>query len=402
MSPVEEARRASLPRSSSSRTTGRHHSPCVPILQVSHSLQQVRKTEAVWRSLSREAVAPFQTYGWNLAWYQEFEGEYDEILVFVVSVGDEVKAILPCYRKGRDVRFAGDKICDYQDVIALNLEDAVLGFDMASRWIRQEAKGCSLIMEKASSEGWVHNILNSKAVNLEPQLHFSRFFAPSPVAETSGSLEGYLATLPRKVRQDFRRSLNRLERETPESSVKILRSDEIGEKEIAELSDFHDQHFRKGGESPCRDDRLQKMLLSVASDREIGFQLAILYGDSGRIMAVDFGFARGGRYFGYLTAFDMQYRKLAPGKCLLLRRLDSWAEEDGVSSIDFLSGDEGYKQGYTQGNQYEVHAHWIMPLSLENRFRFLYLHAREGAKHCRDYFRQRMAQRRSFQRPRSN
>ena len=82
------------------------------------SLAEVEALADDWRRLSREEAVPFSTFGWNREWLRAFEDSCDEIAVFVSRRGGEVSAIVPFYRSGGELRFVGDVICDYQDVIA--------------------------------------------------------------------------------------------------------------------------------------------------------------------------------------------------------------------------------------------------------------------------------------------
>ncbi|HRQ90779.1 MAG TPA: hypothetical protein PLA50_18460, partial [Bacteroidia bacterium] len=74
--------------------------------------------ESAWRGFVSPEAPPFQTYAWNLAWYRTYSGGRLQPLVFELRQGDRTAAILPCYRDGRILRLAGDRICDYQDAIA--------------------------------------------------------------------------------------------------------------------------------------------------------------------------------------------------------------------------------------------------------------------------------------------
>ena len=85
------------------------------------SIAELEPLKVEWQALTSPEVAPFQTFDWNLAWYRNFADCYEEILIFV---GKKGTAIIPLYRNGNSLRLAGDNTCDYQDVIAANLDDA--------------------------------------------------------------------------------------------------------------------------------------------------------------------------------------------------------------------------------------------------------------------------------------
>ncbi|MEM9017369.1 MAG: GNAT family N-acetyltransferase, partial [Verrucomicrobiota bacterium] len=116
------------------------------------------------------------------------------------------------------------------------------------------------------------------------------------------------------------------------------------------------------------DPRLLRLLGEVAKDEDVGFHFSRLTSQSD-ILAFDFGFVRGGSYYGYLTGFHPAFQKLAPGKCLLLRRIDEWVRKDKIHTLDFLAGDEGYKRDYTGGASYAVCSVHLMPDTFAHRAR---------------------------------
>ncbi|MEX2578306.1 MAG: GNAT family N-acetyltransferase [Verrucomicrobiales bacterium] len=343
------------------------------------SLDGIDALESDWRSLTPPHAAPFVTFAWNRAWYRRYRDSMDRPLVFQVLEGGETVAILPCYQRSRVVRLAGDAVCDYQDILAKDAKSVEIGVAAATGWVRKQPKQCHFFFERLSSEGLLHGALVDRRTPVEGASIFVRRHAPCPCVDLQGGLEAYLASLPRKIRGDLRRALNRLEREAPSARVVISRDREIGTEDVAKAAAFHVEHFRNHGASPLADERLVGLLAEVAEDPDVGLRLSS-FADGNDTLAVDFGFARGGRYFGYLTGFDPAYRKLAPGKCLLLSRIDAWVEEDGVEILDFLAGGETYKKGFTGGEGYRVDSVRLLPDSLRHR---LLRHAFEFDKGAR-------------------
>ncbi|MDF1824940.1 MAG: GNAT family N-acetyltransferase [Verrucomicrobiales bacterium] len=332
------------------------------------SVEEIEKLELSWRKLTGRLAAPFQTFTWNLAWYRHFTGSYDSLMVFLVERGDEMVAILPCYRQGRQIRLAADRVGDYQDVIATNHEDAFAGLNAVFNYVSREFPAFSFYFWKISSEGYLHAFFNDKGQQREEMITVSKRHAPCPVVKIRGGLEPYLASLPGKRRQDMRRSLRRLDKGLPGSRVVILRGDEIRVSDLENVAFFHIDYFRKDGVSPLEDKALLNMLGEASKDPGVGLQVSALV-DRGEMVAVDIGFVRGKKYYGYLTGFDPAFRSFAPGKCLLLKRIDIWTEKDGVETLDFLSGDEPYKTGFTHGESYHVDSvHW-MPNRVSSRAR---------------------------------
>jgi CelD/BcsL family acetyltransferase involved in cellulose biosynthesis len=338
-------------------------------LRVHRSLESLETLEMPWRRLTPAGASPFQTFTWNLAWYRLYAASFGVPAVFEVRRSGETIAILPCYFAGRTLRLAGDITCGCQDVIAG--DDAVVlpALGLAMDWLKHESPRAHFHFEKISSEGLLFRALHDEAAAAtEGRLVFEKSYAPCPCVGLRGGLDSYLASLPRKIRQDLRNSLNRLEKEAPAARVVRLEHFSIRVDDLENAAAFHIGHFRKAGLSPLHDRRLIALLGCVAKDPDVGFQLSFL-ADQGDLLAVDFGFVRGGRYYGYLTTYDPAFSRLAPGICLLLKRIDSWVQEDGVHTLDFPAGDEHYKKAFTGGAAYRVWSMRLMPRDLLNRAR---------------------------------
>ncbi|MEM1441117.1 MAG: GNAT family N-acetyltransferase [Verrucomicrobiota bacterium] len=332
------------------------------------SISEIELLESSWRRLTGAKAAPFQTFTWNLAWYRHFRDRYDSPMVFLFLKEGEVCAILPCYRKGRKIRLAGDLIGDYQDILASSEEMAEEALDRIFDLVNREVSAPNFFFQKLSSEGQLFSYFSGNEDHREDMITFSRFYAPCPIVSIEGGLEAYFDSLPSKRRQDMRRSLRRFDKEFRGSSVEMIRNLEIRVADLDSIAAFHSDHFRKDGVSPLADDALIGVLGEVAKDPDVGLQLSALVKGS-EMLAVDVGFARGGRYYGYLTGFHEGFGKWAPGKCLLFKRIDAWVKEDEVKTLDFLSGCENYKSGFTHGEQYGIHSlHW-MPNRLPCRAR---------------------------------
>lgn len=339
---------------------------------IHRDVEAIERLEKKWKEFTRDVISPFQTFGWNRAWYEQYGVGECSPFVFELLKNHTTAAILPCYRKGREIRMAGDEVCDYQDIVSGSEVTVAFALARFMEGLRREAPGSHFVFRKLSSEGKLYQSLVEADVPPDGSIVFAKHFAPCPVVSIAGGLDGYLSSFSRKTRQDLRRSLNRLKREAPDAKVTICRTSDIREDTLESAAAFHSKHFRKDGMGPFEDSRLTKMLTSVARDPEVGLQCAELV-DRGETLAVDFGFVRGGRYFGYLTAFDPAHQKLAPGKCLLLSRIDEWVRKDGVEKLDFLSGDESYKRGFTSGDGYEVFSARLMPDDFLHRVNHLAL-----------------------------
>lgn len=341
-----------------------------PELRLHHALADLEKLESAWRRLTPDCASPFQTFSWNLAWYRSYTDNSRRPFIFELLQDGVTKAILPCYLTGKTLRLAGDLTCDYQDVITTRMESVALLLPELLDWLNGEGRGFHFNFQKLSSEGHLFAALRESEQVAERAILYQKFYVPCPYVPLNGGLEGYLGSLPRKRRQDLRHSLNRLERDAPFVRVTTLRDYEIRVDDLENAASFHTEHFRKEGQSPFGDPRLLNLFGEIVKDPDVGFHLAFMthFGD---LLSVDFGFVRGDRYYGYLTAFDGNFASLAPGKCLILKRINEWVQEDGVETLDFLSGGESYKKGFTGDTAYAVWSMRLMPRDLKSRLRSL-------------------------------
>lgn len=341
-----------------------------PELRIHHSLRDLEALESTWRKLTPAHASPFQTFSWNHAWYRSYADVARRPLIFELVQDGATLALLPCYLSGKTIRLAGDLTGDYQDAVAATAQSVQTLLSHLLDWLQGEGRKFHFHFQKLSSEGFLFKAISESNELPDRALLYRKFYVPCPYAPLNGGLDGYLASLPRKRRQDLRNSLNRLEREAPFARVTMLRDYEIRVDDLENAAGFHTEHFRKEGKSPFKDPRLLSLFGEVVKDPEVGFTLAFMT-HRGDLLSVDFGFVRGGRYYGYLTAFDGNFAHLAPGKCLLLKRIDEWARRDGVETLDFLSGGETYKRGFTGDSAYAVWSMRLMPRDFKNRLRSL-------------------------------
>ncbi len=339
----------------------------------------IERLEEEWKQLVPDSASPFQTFGWNRAWLLHASDYVDEVLIFTLRSEAGVEAILPCYRKGKEIRLIGDPTCDYQEVITQSFESARRIVTSVLKWLEREARSCRLVFDRLPEEGHLYHALEAARKSRSNFFHYKKRFFPCPFVDLGGGLDEYLLARPSKVRGDRKRAIRRMEKKFPDARVDIYRGSEIDQKIFDRATGFHLEHFRKKAANPLEEGPLRNILKEVISDPDVGLQVALLQtGD--QLMAVELGFARGSRFYGFITAFDAAYRSVAPGKYSVLRRIDEWVKVDGVKTLDLLAGDESYKKGYTDGQCYWVGSVQVMPKRPTNFFRYVALELNKGAR----------------------
>ncbi|HQW29266.1 MAG TPA: GNAT family N-acetyltransferase, partial [Verrucomicrobiales bacterium] len=265
----------------------------------------------------------------------------------------------------------------FQETLKANGSQVLARYD--SGWLKGEAKRSDFHFEKLSREGLLFRSLLQSVGSRGETLKFEEVRSFIQTVALKGGFEGFLVAQSRESQQDLREVMIRLEREAPAARVVKLRDFQVRVDDLANAAAFHIEHFRKRGVSPFLDQRLFHFLGEIAKDPDVGFQLSCLT-NQGDILAVDFGFLRAGRYYSYLAASDETFARLEPGKCLLVKRINSWSKVDGVHALEFPVGDDGYPEGLFADSVCEVRSIRLMPRDLRNRARHLRLESNQQVR----------------------
>tara|TARA_R110000850_G_scaffold207058_1_gene333295 strand:+ start:1920 stop:3089 length:1170 start_codon:yes stop_codon:yes gene_type:complete len=320
---------------------------------VLNSLDALKEIRDLWGALLRPDASPFQTFAWNEAWYRKFEASYDEIVILVSS---SERAIFPMYRKGGVLRFAGDEICDYQDAIALTSGDVSEGFE---ELVSLAGKmGARLQFGRLATRGLVYGAIQGMSPNREWFDPLEKTLSPCPVFEIKKTTELTLAHLPRKFRAELRRQGRRVESDFSEAVMESETAPAIRQQTLDRMIEFHRENFHFSGRNPLSDRCLVDLISEVRNDPEVGLKVSRL-GDEEITLASDLSFTRGGRFYGFMMAYNPTARRYSPGSCLLSFHLDRLIKE-GVRVFDFLGGGETYKYRFST-DQYFVRSVSLFP-----------------------------------------
>ena len=320
---------------------------------VIRSLEGIESLRTLWGNLLSGEAAPFQTFGWNLAWYRHYGDAYDEICVFVSS---NQRAVFPMFRRGNFLRFAGDQICDYQDVIATDPAHARAGFEELLDWSR--SRGLSLQLSRLSTAGLLYPIVQDQIAWTGWYEPVEKTLGPCPTFTVRQSAEETLNHLPRKYRAEIRRQGRRLESDFPGVKLEVTRAPDNQIEQLDRMVEFHRSQFARVGVNPLEDGRFVKLLSEICNDPDVGFRLARM-GNEETTMAEDFTFVRGRRFYGFLMAFNREYARYSPGTVMLRNRLERLVKA-GVETFDFLCGPEEYKYRFAT-DEYFVRSVHLFP-----------------------------------------
>lgn len=330
---------------------------------------ELASLRAEWNAVARGSSATvYQTFEWLSLWWKHLGSSKNRSLhVVLFRDGDRLVGVAPFFlestpffgRRGyaclsllgsgtafnrSSGMFLDDGPSDYLDVIAL----PAYGRAVARAFCAHVRDNAKLIDEVE-----LLNISPGSFVGAElyPAMLASGLTCTKTEADVcphmtlSTPVAEYLKTLDSSVRRRFTQAQKAAEEQTL-FTVRSAATPADVDESLAALTQLHQRRWRKLGYpglfagSPFSD--FQR---AVARAFFANGWLRMKRADSGHaIVAARLAFAYEGRLYDYLSGFDdvSPAAKRRPGIALLLSLMDD-AVKEGVRSIDFLRGDEGYK-----------------------------------------------------------
>lgn len=325
--------------------------------RIIRSMPELLRLKQDWRRLLRPEASPFSTFAWNVEWLRLYRDRCDEILVFAICSDYRVRAIVPLYRSGNRLRFVGDEICDFQDVIAEDEESGEKAIAMVVEYA--SANKLELYAPKIVSNTLAYKLFNGSVEQSEPCCWSRRQDGPVPFMELDGSWEQFSGNLSTNLREDVRKQGARMRRELGEVREEFFAGDAITDELISLIGKLHQQnpHGEKCG-SLFGDERFGQMLRAVSRDPDAGLHVSLLK-NGGPPMSFILGFLRNGTYYLFLTACEEAYENFSPCKVLIHSLVKHLMERGGVKVFDFLNGPEGFD------SQWATKVHEVYQFGLE-------------------------------------
>jgi CelD/BcsL family acetyltransferase involved in cellulose biosynthesis len=157
---------------------------------------------------------------------------------------------------------------------------------------------------------------------------------------TDASFDGFFEKLPQNTRKDISYCRRRLEKNGSLTSQIITGGDSLDQ-----YLDVYDSVRTKSWKAAERDREFNREFMHVAADKG-WLRLGILSYDEIPIAAQKWIVAEGRAYI-YDVLYDEGYKKHSPGKILTSIMFKQAIDHDGVTYVDYLRGDEPYKEEWT-------------------------------------------------------
>ena len=285
----------------------------------------------------------FATPEWNRIWWEEF-GEGKDLFLLTMKRDGDLVGIVPLYRKHEGekklLRFLGGiDLTDYLGPISA-IEDR-----------REVVEGLVSWLGTGEVE-WDE----FDAHNMPVPFGFGEFLVEGAdrhgyrfemeQEETSAILllpetfDGYLEALEPKERRELKRKNRRMTREAPDARFRTATEEtlETDLKYFVEMhrgAEGHKGHFMKP-EIATFFERVARSLMPLGWLRLDFLEVA------DRPVASTFSFELGGRFYLYNSAYEPDFARLSPGVVLVSRLIEECIER-GLTTFDFLRGQERYK-----------------------------------------------------------
>lgn len=304
-----------------------------------------------WRTLlERDPDAHiFATPEWARLWWEEL-GSNKELFLLTMLRADDVRGIVPLYRKQDDdravFRFVGGiELTDYLGPICSeedrdDVADALVGWLEGApvEWNEFDAHNmpvpfgfAEFLVERADRRGLPFALEQEET---------------SAILELPEDWDSYLQGLQSKERHELRRKSRRLARDHPDASLRTATEESLD----ADLKTFTAMHRgaqgRKGhflfGEIETFFERVARAFMPL------GWLSLDFLEIAGTPVASTFSFRFGNAFYLYNSAYEEDAARLSPG-LMLTSELVKRSIEEGLERFDFLRGPERYK--YQLGGQ---------------------------------------------------
>ena len=152
------------------------------------------------------------------------------------------------------------------------------------------------------------------------------------------SFEEYMAERPAQLRNTIARKRRKLERER-DCSIRMYRGDDVEQA----LTDYHAAYSSSWKAYEQYGELLDALAINLAVPDWT--RLAVLYID-GEAAAAQLWFVVQGKASIFRLAYDEAWKQYSPGSILTAWLMQFVIDIDGVEEIDFLTGNESYKQDW--------------------------------------------------------
>lgn len=292
----------------------------------------------------------FQSHDWIAAWWSTVARRNErQLRIGLVWQGDRLLAVFPLAiqrRKGlRFLEWAANDCSDYADIL---LDSTCPPALITTLWQQLvSAGGFDLyFLNRLRPDGTFRALLDAPG---GPRL------APSHRQEVAYRVAGdwpsgaqWVESLNKKARQNYRRGRKALD-EAGAGTLRLLPLDEPMAPVLARLAELKRKWLqRKERESALYEEGSSALLALVDVLAKAGVLRVFVIECDGAIIAISVNFIQRGTLMAFLTTYDPDFERGSPGMVLMMDYIQ-WSIDEGLTLVDFLCGEEPFKQKFATG-----------------------------------------------------
>lgn len=320
----------------------------------------IRRTEDLdglqqaWNQLNHlRGDNPFQSWEWIRSWWQVYGADRELFVLTFRDSGNQTVGIVPLCRqwsltKGHCLELLGSgKACsDYQtflvepmfesDVLH-HLVEWLMTADGDRRWDTLDLDGICLL--DSTVNAW-RTQMAQRAVSI------TQLEQPSCWRlELPPTWENYVTERARTRRRSLRKQLQTLQDSQSGVTYHVAESLQQAQEYLSCVEELHQRRWQEVGIQGCFASDGFRSFVQLAVERfwsQGELHLAVVRA-GGEVVAGSLGIIRNRTHYVYLTGMNPQQAEMRPGWTLNTGHL-SHAYQNGLTTIDYLRGDEGYKR----------------------------------------------------------
>lgn len=317
------------------------------------------RSEEAWRAALAEASTErlFLEPEWVVPWLEQL-GARPRALFATEGGRTRAAAILVATRFGTTslgasvLRPPGLGLSDYLDLLLpSDAEAAQSAVAALLDWLLQAGGWDLLDLPNLPGGSPTANLLAAAAADRGLRMLRIETYG-CPFITLEGDWESYLASRPSKLRYNLRARQRRLAALGELCYSHYTAPSDIA-AQLGRAVEVHARRWRGQHTSTRFSSSSATQTFYLAAARRMAergwLDLCTLELD-GRLLAFCLGFVRDTKYYYYLPAFDPEYARFAPSTALLAHLIEM-AYSRGLRELDFMLGDELYKQQWASGQR---------------------------------------------------
>ncbi|MBO0962943.1 GNAT family N-acetyltransferase [Neobacillus sp. MM2021_6] len=328
-------------------------------------IDSLEKLLPKWEILYRDfrEITVFQDIGWVKSWWY-YKSKKDKMTPFIIEIRDEDKTIgiIPLYIS--QVRFArfnfrllkpiGSELSDYLIPILSKEYSAEKLLSLAFKKIREDKLNWDCMeWGDIPAESYFLNFLSNQGLKKYSLIEREKADI-CPFLLVNKNFEEVKKRFSKKFMNNILYNERRLNKDGELKYSRVTSEEEI----VPILNKFFELHIERWGitntPSKFKGVEEREFLLLAAKNLFKSNLLHLEYlSHNGEILGVLFGMSDGIKNYIYHFAINIKFGKYSPGS-LIIYYLILEACRDGHEIVDFLRGDEKYKENWGDFDKYNV------------------------------------------------